>query len=149
MRLEKLIKTKAFDLRVKQHRVVLDFTTAIEDAMVAAGLNQQALAKRLNKSRAWVSKVFRSKPNLTFGTAVELADALGFDLEISIVPSTATVETYPEQAPQVFSSFFATEPASAWASATAENNVIQFPVQPSPQATPTFTPDPPRLERLG
>lgn len=74
--------TKRFRLGVKQHALVLEFTTAAEDAMNASGITQSDLAKRLGKSRSWVSKIFRRKPNLTFFTAVEVADALEMDVEI-------------------------------------------------------------------
>lgn len=80
---------KAFRLGVRQHRLVLDYVTALQDLMNQAALNQQQLADALGKSRAWISKIFRRKPNLTFFTAVELADAVGCDVEIVLTPRMA------------------------------------------------------------
>lgn len=71
---------------VKQRRLVLDFTTAIEDEISRRDMNMSAFAKLIGKSRAWVSKVFRQEPNLTFFTAVELADAVDMDVFIRVEP---------------------------------------------------------------
>lgn len=85
MKLIEKLGTKTFQLRVKQHRAVLDFVTDMQEAMLRSDMSQQALATALNKSRSWVSKVFRKKPNLTFFTAVEMADAVGLDVTVSLV----------------------------------------------------------------
>ena len=47
--------------------------------MKQLGLNQSALAKRMNVSRPYISKVFRSDVNISFGTAAKLARALEMD----------------------------------------------------------------------
>lgn len=44
--------------------------------MKQLGLNQSALAKRMNVSRPYISKVLRSDVNISFGTAAKLAKAL-------------------------------------------------------------------------
>jgi hypothetical protein len=93
MSLTQRLTTKAFRLRVKQHAAVLDFVTELEDAMSSRNMTQGALASVLDKSRAWVSKVLRRKPNLTFFTAVELADAVGMDMKISLTDRTPVVRT--------------------------------------------------------
>jgi transcriptional regulator with XRE-family HTH domain len=86
MKLADRLKTKQFQLRVKQHEAVIDYVTGIEDVMKERELSQQGLATMLSKSRAWISKILRKKPNLTFFTAVEIADALGLKLRIDLEP---------------------------------------------------------------
>jgi transcriptional regulator with XRE-family HTH domain len=80
------LKSPTLRRAVKQRRLVLDFTTAVEDELVRRGMNMSTFAKILGKSRAWVSKVFRQEPNLTFFTAVELADAVDMDVVIYVEP---------------------------------------------------------------
>ena len=47
--------------------------------MKQLGLNQSALAQRMNVSRPYISKVLRSDVNISFGTAAKLARALEMD----------------------------------------------------------------------
>ena len=50
------------------------------------GLNQSALAKRMNVSRPYISKVLRSDVNISFGTAAKLARALEMDFFPTLTP---------------------------------------------------------------
>ena len=43
------------------------------------GLNQSALAERMNVSRPYISKVLKSDVNISFATAAKLARALKMD----------------------------------------------------------------------
>ena len=47
--------------------------------MKQLGLNQSALAKRMDVSRPYITKVLRSDVNISFGTAAKLAKALEMD----------------------------------------------------------------------
>ena len=47
--------------------------------MKQLGLNQSALAQRMNVSRPYISKVLRSDVNISFATAAKLAKALEMD----------------------------------------------------------------------
>ena len=47
--------------------------------MKQLGLNQSALAQRMNVSRPYISKVLRSDVNISFVTAAKLAKALEMD----------------------------------------------------------------------
>lgn len=55
------------------------FLRQILRRMKELGLNQSALAKRMNVSRPYISKVLRSDVNISFGTAAKLARALEMD----------------------------------------------------------------------
>lgn len=86
-KLAERVNDPEFQSGVRRHRAVLDFVTAIEDEMRARKITRAMLAERLGgKSRSWLSKIFRQKPNLTFFTAVDIADALGMDVEVRVVP---------------------------------------------------------------
>jgi plasmid maintenance system antidote protein VapI len=89
-KLADLVKAPGFDLEVRQFECVLDYVTAIEQAMQAKHVTQSALARTLGKTRAWVSKVLGKKRNLTFFTAVELADALEMDVQVRVVSRAAS-----------------------------------------------------------
>jgi transcriptional regulator with XRE-family HTH domain len=84
-KLAERVADPAFQFHVKQYRAVLDFLTDIEDEMRAQKMKRSSLAEALGKTRAWISKVFRTQPNLTFFTAVQLADALDMDVEVHAV----------------------------------------------------------------
>lgn len=47
--------------------------------MKQLGLNQSALAQRMNVSRPYISKVLKSDVNISFATAAKLARALQMD----------------------------------------------------------------------
>jgi transcriptional regulator with XRE-family HTH domain len=83
------LKSPTLRRTVKQRRMVLDVTTALEDELNRRNMTMTAFARRLGKSKALVSRIFRRQPNLTFFTAVELADVLGMDIKIEVVPRGA------------------------------------------------------------
>jgi len=80
------LKSPTLRREVKQRRLVLELTTAIEDELNRRNMSMTALAALLGRSKALVSRIFRRQPNLTFFTAVELADALDMDIKLSVVP---------------------------------------------------------------
>jgi len=66
-------------------RVVSQFLRAVLLRMKARGLNQTSLAKRLNVSRPYVTKVLHGDVNITFGAALRLAKALEMDFVPQLV----------------------------------------------------------------
>ena len=54
--------------------------------MQAGGITKAELAKRLGRSRAFVTQALRRDHNLTFKTAADLAWACGLALNIGLVP---------------------------------------------------------------
>ena len=73
-------------LGIRQHAATVTFATQVELAMKERGIRRKDLATLIGKTKAWVSKVLHGPRNLTFFTAVELADAVGCDLDIKVVP---------------------------------------------------------------
>lgn len=62
--------------------IILAFTEELLKYMEAEGMNKKDLAKKLNCSQAYITKLFRGNPNLTIKKMVELA--LVFNSKISI-----------------------------------------------------------------
>ena len=79
------VKSAAFQLEAKKHRVTLDVSERLAESMKARGIKASQLAEKLGKSRAWISKFLHGGRNTTFFTAVEIADALGLDVEVRFV----------------------------------------------------------------
>ena len=61
------------------NRISSLFLRAMLVRMKELGLNKSALARRLNVSRAYVTKVFDGKANFTFASAYHFARALQMD----------------------------------------------------------------------
>lgn len=84
-RLAERLKSPTLRRSIKQRRLVLDVTTALEDELERRKMSLTAFAKALGKSKALVSRLFRQQPNMTFFTAVELADTLDMDIKVEVV----------------------------------------------------------------
>ena len=81
-------------------RVISQFLRAVLLQMKALGLNQTTLARRLNVSRPYVTKVLHGDVNITFGAALRLAKALEMDFIPQLVePRHAGRETAEEPLP--------------------------------------------------
>ena len=66
------------------------FLRQVLKRMKQLGLNQSALAKRMNVSRPYISKVLKSDVNISFGTAGKLAKALEMDFFPELREKTGT-----------------------------------------------------------
>jgi transcriptional regulator with XRE-family HTH domain len=67
-------------------RAVLDYTSKLWGKMKERDLSQRALAQRVAKSPAYVSRVLNGSHNVTIKTMVELAHAIDYRLRIELVP---------------------------------------------------------------
>lgn len=83
-----------YQLLVRQHRATLDVAAQIEAQMRAQGVKKSGLAERLDKTRAWISKLLHGGQNLTVFTIVEVANALNSDVGIQLVPRTAATASF-------------------------------------------------------
>ena len=68
--------------------IVVDLTEEICEIMVAQGVTRAELARRLNKSRAYVTKILRGDQNLTLRTVVDVLWELGYKAEIRVMPAS-------------------------------------------------------------
>jgi transcriptional regulator with XRE-family HTH domain len=66
--------------------VVIDLTEQICEIMEAKGISRADLARKLDKSRAWVTKVLRGDQNLTLKTVVDVFWELGYRIEFESHP---------------------------------------------------------------
>lgn len=78
--LDKLIKEFKDDVEFVLERTILDFTESVCEQMEKKNISRTELAKRLNKSRSFVTRVLNGQPNLTIKTMVEIAHALESEL---------------------------------------------------------------------
>jgi transcriptional regulator with XRE-family HTH domain len=68
--------------------------------MEEQGVTRAELANRLSCSKAYVTKLFNDSTNVTLHTLVRIALALGCDVELSLVPRSASVHVeYEKQIP--------------------------------------------------
>jgi len=63
---------------------VLDFTSDLSQMLKDANMTRSELAKRINSSRAYITKVFRGDANFTIETMVKLVRAAGGELHIEV-----------------------------------------------------------------
>jgi plasmid maintenance system antidote protein VapI len=90
--LNELTQDAKAELRIRQRQVAMHFGDQVEKLLKAAKLKRVDLAKKLGKSRAWVTKLLFGPRNLTLFTAVEVADALGCDVELHLAPRQSAVD---------------------------------------------------------
>jgi ribosome-binding protein aMBF1 (putative translation factor) len=62
---------------LKQEELILEVTEMLSTALEKSGVSQAELARRLGKSKGFVSQLFAGGRNLTLRTISDLADALG------------------------------------------------------------------------
>jgi len=100
--MKKIKKIKNFLKEIKKtdsyiaEQTKLDFVIQIYKLMKEFNITQKELARKLNVSEAYVSKIFRGDINFTIETMVKLTRALNSNLHIKIVP---------EQSIDIISSF--------------------------------------------
>jgi transcriptional regulator with XRE-family HTH domain len=74
----------------RQEQLLFDATELISRVMKEEGVTKADLAKRLGKSKAFVTQVLRGQSNMTLRTLSDLADVLGYVVELGAVnPQTA------------------------------------------------------------
>ncbi len=61
------------------NHLINGFLRRVLSRMKELGLNQSALARRMGVTRAYVTKVFSGDVNISFGTALKLAQAVQMD----------------------------------------------------------------------
>lgn len=72
-------------------KAILEFTTGIYAEMKRQGKSYSDLARILNTSPAYITKVFRSNANFTIQSMVKLSRALNCKLHIHVAPKNTHV----------------------------------------------------------
>jgi transcriptional regulator with XRE-family HTH domain len=84
--LENLTSTPEDMAHFQQERVILDATERICELMEEAGVSRADLAKRLNKSRSYVTQLLSGRTNMTLRTLSDLYSILGRSLVLMDSP---------------------------------------------------------------
>lgn len=74
-----------------------DFAVKLETSMRRAGCSKAELARRINKSAAYITKVLRGDTNCTIETMVSLLRAVGSHFEIVATAQVTTSDAVPQQ----------------------------------------------------
>jgi transcriptional regulator with XRE-family HTH domain len=71
--------------------------------MEEQGVTRSELASRLSVSKAYITKLFNDSTNVTLHTLVRVSLALGRDVEIALVPRSATKHTASDRGDSIVS----------------------------------------------
>jgi transcriptional regulator with XRE-family HTH domain len=66
---------------------ILEFTEELVRAMEQAGVSRSELARRIDRSPAYITKVLRGSANFTLASMTKLALALDMELKLNLVPA--------------------------------------------------------------
>ena len=69
-------REETYDRLVRQEELILDVTERLTEALLQAGVTKAELARRLDRTPAFVSQVFAGGRNLTLRTIADIAAAL-------------------------------------------------------------------------
>lgn len=77
---------------LRQEDLILEMTELLSAAMEDERITKSELAKRLGKTKGFVTQVLSGNRNLTLRTIADIADALGFRVRVGreSLPSAAT-----------------------------------------------------------
>ncbi|WP_426113511.1 helix-turn-helix domain-containing protein [Pseudomonas sp. DSP3-2-2] len=106
-RIAELRKTKSFC----QEQAKLEFVGGITRLMNVRGINNAALAERMDTSPAYITKALRGDANFTIDSMVKITHALGGRIHIHVADSEASVRwlehfnclTHDQQPPAIAS----------------------------------------------
>lgn len=68
--------------------LILDFTEGLHKMMEANGVSRSELARRLEVSPAYITKVLRGNVNFTLDSMVRLVRAAGGEVSLQVAPKT-------------------------------------------------------------
>jgi transcriptional regulator with XRE-family HTH domain len=63
----------------QQERAIVEVTDLLEEALEAAGISRSEFAKRLGKSKGWVTQLLDGEGNKTIRTVADAFAVLGFE----------------------------------------------------------------------
>ncbi len=82
-----MIERVESSVEYKVDAAALEFVDELVRCMREAGVNQAEVARRLDTSEPYVSKVLRGDANFTLATMVKLAAAVGHDVHVQLAPA--------------------------------------------------------------
>lgn len=106
-------KKDDYERLLAQERLILDATEAIVGLLEEQGVSRQELARRLGKSKGFVSQLLSGERNMTLRTLADLGYALG--RSFSVVPdNTSTLMLNADALRSLFREFSATSHEQHW-----------------------------------
>lgn len=70
---------------LREEELIVAMTEALSEAMEEDGVKKTQLAERLGKTKGFVSQLLAGGRNLTLRTVAQLADALGYRVQITLL----------------------------------------------------------------
>lgn len=70
----------------QQERAIYEITELIESVMEAKGISRAALAKRLGKSKGWITQLLDGEANKTIRTVADVLAVLGQEFRVFAQP---------------------------------------------------------------
>jgi ribosome-binding protein aMBF1 (putative translation factor) len=69
---------------LNQEKLILEVTEALSEAIEKRGLTRSEVAKRLGKTRGFVSQLLAGGRNMNLRTVAYIADAIGISLKVAV-----------------------------------------------------------------
>jgi len=88
---ESLLKKYQNDPEFQAERLIIDLTEQISRKLEEGSITRSELAKRLDCTNAYITKLLRGGENLTIRKIVQIANALECTLDFSIIPKQPTI----------------------------------------------------------
>jgi len=90
------IDNDSFELEVAKEGTLLDATEELFQALQDAGITKTELAEKLNKTPAFVSKLFRGSHNMTLKTLAEVAYTLDKRVRVKLIEKSAVEQWHTD-----------------------------------------------------
>ena len=84
---------------LRQEELILDVTERLSEALSQEGITKAELAKRLGKTKGFVSQILSGGRNLTLRTIADVADSLGYRISIQLGKESRLQETTAKVSP--------------------------------------------------
>ena len=82
---------------LNQEKLIMEVTEALSEAIEKRGLTRSEVAKRLGKTKGFVSQLLAGGRNLTLRTVADLADAIGISLKVAVHGEISKNATHPRR----------------------------------------------------
>jgi len=73
---------------LRQEELILEVTEALSEAMIRQGISKAELARRLGKTKGFVSQILAGGRNLTLRTIADVADTLECQVRVQVLSQT-------------------------------------------------------------
>jgi transcriptional regulator with XRE-family HTH domain len=69
---------------LRQEELILQVTESFVEALIETNTTRSELARKLNKTKSFVTQLFRGGRNLTLRTMSDVADAMGYRVQVTL-----------------------------------------------------------------